>query len=106
MLEAILGNELFTLCALAYKTFSASPPLFLSLFFQDVPAPGPPRTKMTVILLASKTGVSEKLTAGASASEASGAFLLVPVSVSVSVSRLTGVGVVWVWVWVAAACLS
>lgn len=106
MLEAILGNELFTLCALAYKTFSASPPLSLSLFFQDVPAPGPPRTKMTVILLASKTGVSEKLTAGASASEASGTFLLVPVSVSVSVSRLTGVGVVWVWVWVAAACLS
>lgn len=33
MLEAILGNELFTLCALAYKTFSASPPLFLSLVF-------------------------------------------------------------------------
>lgn len=32
MLEAILGNELFTLCALAYKTFSASPPLSLFVF--------------------------------------------------------------------------
>lgn len=104
MLEAILGNELFTLCTLAYKTpHSQLLPFSFSSCFprrtanRDVPAPGPPRTKMTVILLASKTGVSENLTVGAlEASGASGALLLV--SVAAGSAAVAAV--------VAVACLS